>query len=803
MELLNYLFKVSACLMLFFAFYLLVLKKLTFFKINRFYLLAALFLSFAIPTLQFTIEREVAQISVAENPIALQDVDLGGPAFQAPITLGSGPIEPQIEPFNWFGLLPYTYGAIVAILLLLTIWRLYQLLKHTNSNTKNINGLKIVAKSQGFTNCSFFNYVFVDQEKLTEKELNVLLKHEEVHAKQFHSIDKIVMMITKAILWFNPIIYFYDKELEQIHEFEADEATSADFGTYSYASLLLRLAVEKGNVPLVHNFVKSPIKARIKMLFHTKSKNMKKLIYMLTLPIGMMLIWGFTVDIIDVLPSQSSQEKQFTLVLDAGHGGKNSGTQVNGFSEKNISLSMAKKIRAIAEAKGIKVVLTRSNDEYLSWEERVKTNGTVLLSLHVNSAPSPAKNGIEMFTGRTFKNKDGEPARSMALTYHLYRNIKNATGIEINNKPFIKNLLILDKATMPSVLLEMGYLSNKNDFQYITNSQKQDELAKLIVDGIIDYQQKTPSAEDQAKFQKSANEFNIKYTAWKNSGKYKSLIAETKKFKAQTLVGHIRSLNYFQRGGTPDLDGFIVNANNKTYRVYLTKEQLKAITYKVGDQISFYAHMAEVWFDSEYPVVKPKKVTITPVVSVALAKINPVLISSSSLIADTKTNILYIKNGKIEIGDSFLEAEDLTWDKNNMLISAKKGTVRAKDGNVITGENLIYNLNTGSYNIDKTSGKVEQIKSSVYELLDKLPYNASDSVRISKNKNTITLYGKASINLNGTTLKGDRIEINKMLNIVTAYNGILIGVDKQQVKAKVISYDILTKIGVIKDINVI
>ena len=176
-------------------------------------------------------------------------------------------------------------------------WRLFQLLKHTKAPVKEINGLKLVAKRNGFTNCSFFNYVFIDENSLTETELAVLLSHEEVHAKQYHSIDKLILMLAKAVLWFNPIIYLYDKALEQTHEYEADEATSRNVGTESYATLLLKLAVSKNSNPLIHNFVKSPIKQRIKMLFNSKSKNMKKLAYLLALPIGLGLVWGFTVKI--------------------------------------------------------------------------------------------------------------------------------------------------------------------------------------------------------------------------------------------------------------------------------------------------------------------------------------------------------------------------------------------------------------------------------------------------------------------------------------------------------------------------
>jgi len=303
MEWLIYLFKVSVCSGLFFAFYLLFLRKLTFFKANRFYLLAALVLSFIIPTLNFKVERAAPEIV---NRVIFQP--------ETPIANGTQVATPIVTPhLDWQFLLISTYKVLVAGLLLITAWRLFQLLSFTREPTREINGLKLVSKTNGFTNCSFFNYVFIDQNSLTDKELELLLKHEEVHAKQYHSFDKLLLMITKAILWFNPIIYLYDKALEQTHEYEADEVTSQDFGTTPYATLLLKLAVVRSNMPLIHNFVKSPLKERIKMLYNSKSKEMKKFRYVLAMPIGLVLVWGFAVNVV-YAQSKESEVKEVRIV---------------------------------------------------------------------------------------------------------------------------------------------------------------------------------------------------------------------------------------------------------------------------------------------------------------------------------------------------------------------------------------------------------------------------------------------------------------------------------------------------------
>ncbi|MEE1946062.1 M56 family metallopeptidase [Pedobacter sp. KR3-3] len=289
MEWLLYLLKVSACSALFFAFYVVALRKLTFFRANRFYLLFSLLLSFVIPALNVEIEKVLPPIVLqASTQEVLPSAQVQPMAATAATTASS---------VNWMLWLSMLYTIIVVALLALTLWRLLQLLKHTNVYNR-VGGLKLIHKNAGFTNCSFFNYVFIGGEQLTAEEFSLLLKHEEVHARQYHSVDKLLLHIAKAVLWFNPVVYYYAKELEQLHEYEADAATSYSYGTRPYAGLLLKLAVQEYGDPLVHNFVKSPIKERIKMLYQSKSKNMKKLSYVLALPIASGLVWGFAVNIV-------------------------------------------------------------------------------------------------------------------------------------------------------------------------------------------------------------------------------------------------------------------------------------------------------------------------------------------------------------------------------------------------------------------------------------------------------------------------------------------------------------------------
>ena len=299
MEWLIYLLKASACLGLFYAFYHCFLQGLTFFSANRVYLLATLLSSFAIPAFQFEVER---------NPVASQEVSRQSPELVHEATgltiasqSGSAELTPtftQSVTYDWERLLCIGYAIVSITILMILVGQIFLLLRHTKKVHTTFGRLKVVYKPKGFTNCSFLNYVFVDQQDLSDYEINVLLRHEAVHASKYHTVDKFMISIGKILLWFNPFIYLYDKALEQVHEYQADKEASLDVGVASYAGLLLNISVKNNKIPLLLNFVENPIKARIKMLFINPSNDMKKLMYFLMLPVCCLLVWMFSVRVV-------------------------------------------------------------------------------------------------------------------------------------------------------------------------------------------------------------------------------------------------------------------------------------------------------------------------------------------------------------------------------------------------------------------------------------------------------------------------------------------------------------------------
>jgi lipopolysaccharide export system protein LptA len=297
MEWFIYLLKVSTCTGLFYAFYYLFLRKLTFFNTNRSYLLLTLILSITIPALQLDVE--VASNGTTETVSEPGYVDAAtGLAIPKESYLIINSEDETPKGIDWHLVLPAIYIGVAMLLLANFLFQVLRLLFYTRNVFDRRGMLKIILKPDGFTNCSFFNYVFVDQKDLSSKDTQVFLQHEKAHAMMYHSADKLLIALFRALLWFNPFIYLYERELNQLHEYEADRLSSQTVGHHSYAMLLLEKATKRKTHLLVHSFAVKPLKARILMLFNNQSNQSKKLWYLAALPIIATLLFGFSVEFV-------------------------------------------------------------------------------------------------------------------------------------------------------------------------------------------------------------------------------------------------------------------------------------------------------------------------------------------------------------------------------------------------------------------------------------------------------------------------------------------------------------------------
>ncbi|MGF7075212.1 TonB family protein [Mucilaginibacter sp. R-33] len=273
----QYLLLVNIYLLLFYGFYVLLLRKETFFQLNRLYLVSAALLSFMIP---------VIQADWVQNLFITQQVKYT--LYSSPVLVYRfKPIEKS--PISIGEVLFIIYAAGIVFLSLRLIWQLFKL-------------KKVISQPQSQVSYSFFKTVKLN----ADGEANeAIATHEDVHAKQWHSADVLLIELVMIINWFNPIVYFYRRAIKHIHEFIADRhAVEAGTDKADYAMLLLSQTFHTPSHNLVNSFFnKSLLKERIVMLQKNKSHRMALIKYGLSAPlfILMMILSSATINNSDTI----------------------------------------------------------------------------------------------------------------------------------------------------------------------------------------------------------------------------------------------------------------------------------------------------------------------------------------------------------------------------------------------------------------------------------------------------------------------------------------------------------------------
>lgn len=170
------------------------------------------------------------------------------------------------------------------------------------------------------------------------------------------------------------------------------------------------------------------------------------------------------------------------IVLDAGHGGRDQGTSAGEILEKEINLSVVKKLAEELEDAGATVILTREEDVKIGLEERAafanQNEADIFVSLHCNYCEDDAGvQGLECYY-----REDSDDGRILAE--QIVQSVETEDGIK-NRGTRTADFRVLRKTDMPAVLIEMGYLSNKTECERMADETYQKLLAEKIAEGIL------------------------------------------------------------------------------------------------------------------------------------------------------------------------------------------------------------------------------------------------------------------------------------------------------------------------------
>lgn len=248
-----------------------------------------------------------------------------------------------------------------------------------------------------------------------------------------------------------------------------------------------------------------------------------------------------------VAMSAKSKSKDFVVVIDAGHGGKDTGAVDNKATEKEINLGVAKRLKEYLEKKkGFKVIMTRDGDKFVGLQERAnkanKANADLFISIHTNSLDASNENrknveGASVYVLGLHRDADNlavarreneviskeknheehyegfDPSKDesyiifeMAQKKNLSKSIGFAQGVQ---KELVKagrkdrgvhqaGFLVLRETAMPSVLIELDFICNPNAARYLNSSSGQKRLANAIANAVVAYRDNLKKSGDKA-----------------------------------------------------------------------------------------------------------------------------------------------------------------------------------------------------------------------------------------------------------------------------------------------------------------
>ncbi|RXJ02953.1 hypothetical protein DS745_05055 [Anaerobacillus alkaliphilus] len=173
------------------------------------------------------------------------------------------------------------------------------------------------------------------------------------------------------------------------------------------------------------------------------------------------------------------------IVIDAGHGGKDPGAVGNGLEEKEIILDVSLRVQKLLEQAGYQVLMTRSDDTFLEPGERAafanKHKADAFVSVHANAAENTSANGTETFWNTTHSGPESKRLAEEIQTSLIQKLGTFDRGVKQGNFQVIRS------TTMPSVLVELAFISNKKDAEMMAKDDFRQKSAEAIVEGILKF----------------------------------------------------------------------------------------------------------------------------------------------------------------------------------------------------------------------------------------------------------------------------------------------------------------------------
>ena len=284
-----YILKSSVCLVLFYLFFRLLLSKETFHRFNRMALLGVLFFSLLIPCIEVTTRH---QVEVQQAVLSIEQLLLMAELETTPANVGA---VQETSAISWVQIVLLVYWAGILFLACRNIYSLICLFRlvHSGKHEKLEKGVTLVVHNQEIVPFSWMKYIVISRKDLEENGREILI-HEMAHIHHRHSVDLLVADICIFFQWFNPGAWLLKQELQNIHEYEADETViNEGVNAKEYQLLLIKKAVGTRLYSMTNSFNHSKLKKRITMMLKEKSNPWARLKYLYVLPLAAIAVTAF------------------------------------------------------------------------------------------------------------------------------------------------------------------------------------------------------------------------------------------------------------------------------------------------------------------------------------------------------------------------------------------------------------------------------------------------------------------------------------------------------------------------------
>lgn len=289
-----YILKSSACLTIFYLFYRLLLSRETFHRFNRFALLGILVLSCLLPLIEVSVH---GQTEVHQAMMTLEQWLLLADAMNA----AEVEVQAQAVTVTWIQVALLLYLLGIFFFIFRNIYSLIRLLMLLKSGTKESishyfpdrKRVIVIVHESDIAPFSWMKYIVISRKDLEENRREILI-HELAHIRNRHSVDLLVADISIFFQWFNPASWLLKQELQNIHEYEADETVIKEgVNAKQYQLLLIKKAVGTRLYSMANSFNHSKLKKRITMMSKEKSSPWARMKYFYILPVAAIAVTAF------------------------------------------------------------------------------------------------------------------------------------------------------------------------------------------------------------------------------------------------------------------------------------------------------------------------------------------------------------------------------------------------------------------------------------------------------------------------------------------------------------------------------